>query len=145
VEAVEQSDIRGSAAFGNIGSAQVDTVRSFPNREAAVVEIARQFKDAADRNDAEGQYDYESCLCSGSGVPIDLVSAAHYFELAADQDHGRAQYKYAVCLEGGHGVAVDLRPVAQYFKLAADHDPAQSSFGGSIHVGDQGHPLDMTP
>jgi TPR repeat protein len=96
---------------------------------------AKQFKLAADQNDAARQDNYGFCLRAGMGVDVDLIGAAQYVKMAADQQRPHAQYEYGHCLEEGRGVARDLVGAIKYYKLAADqqHTTAQVVYG--VRVG----------
>ena len=91
----------------------------------------------ADQGDAEAQFNYGLCLHYGSGVSVDVVSAARYFKLAADQGHVEAQFNYGCCLDAGSGVSVDVVSAARYYKLAADQGlaKAQFNYGLCLHYG----------
>jgi TPR repeat protein len=62
------------------------------DREISEIEVLRE---AADRGEAEAQYEYAVRLANGDGVPVDEGRATRYYKLSADQGHAKAQFAYA--------------------------------------------------
>jgi hypothetical protein len=89
-------------------------------------------KMAADRGDANGQYNYGCCLDRGRGMARDEGLAALYFKLAAEQGHSSGQYNYAWDLENGCGVAQDVAAATHFYHCAAERGNAKGQ-------PDQGH------
>ena len=86
----------------------------FPPVQAGVVDEAKLavrlrdyaraatlLQSAADRGDAEAQYQLASLYRSGRGVPKDHGKASRWLREAAGQGHVKAQYNLGVMYENG--------------------------------------------
>jgi hypothetical protein len=81
---------------------------------------AEFYRAAANRNDAEGQYNYGFCLQYGFGTGVDLEEAASYYKKSADQKHGCGAFHYGLCIHYGIGVERDVEEAAKYYQLFDD-------------------------
>lgn len=87
------------AGFVEIG------IAAYRNRDFA--EAFRNWKLAADKGDARGQYGLASLYLRGEGVTKDTSRAAALLRLAADQDYSVAQTNLAILYLRGDGVPRD--------------------------------------
>eukprot|EP01031_Cornospumella_fuschlensis_P024246 gene24246-29318_t len=82
-------------------------------------EAARLFRIAADRGDADAQFNIALMLKKGEGVPQNYAEALRYFNRAAAQGLDKAQNSLGVIYRDGiPGVPRDLKEAERYFKLA---------------------------
>jgi TPR repeat protein len=85
------------------------------------VKAVQQYKLAADRGDAEAQFNLANMYYSGKGgLQPDPQETARLYRLSADQGYAQAQLSLAFLYEKGDGVFKDLREAAKYYHLAAD-------------------------
>ena len=86
---------------------------------------------AANKGNAEAQFDLGVMYAEGHGVPQDYAEALKLFRLAADQGDAEAQYNIAVMYRDGNGVLRDFAAALKGFRLAADQGlaTAQTNLG----------------
>ena len=53
--------------------------------------MAEWYRQAAERGDADAQYNYALCCAVGNGIPQNSAQAAHWFRKAAEQGNTEAQ------------------------------------------------------
>jgi len=82
---------------------------------------AELFIQAAEKGNAQAQYDLGTLYNSGEGVPIDRQKAAHWTAKAAESGLAEAQLDYAVMLIKGVGVAKDHDKGLLMLKAAAEN------------------------
>ena len=75
---------------------------------------------AAERGDAEAQYNLAVLYEQGRGYPHDLGQAAHWYGLAAEQGYMDAQYNLGSLYADGEGVGQDLAQAAHWYGRAAE-------------------------
>ena len=98
----------------------VATVSPVSEEDPDVVAV-RQYQLAADRGDAEAQFNLANMYYSGKGgLQPDPQETARLYRLSADQGYAQAQLSLAFLYEKGDGVFKDLREAAKYYHLAAD-------------------------
>ncbi|MGF1640828.1 MAG: peptidoglycan-binding protein [Rhodospirillales bacterium] len=112
-----------AAAVLAVGCAQIDAAGEGPE----VAEIRR----AADRGDAEAQYQMGLRYATGDGVTRHHVRARGWFELAAAQGHRGAQYRLGLAYAAGRGVSRDPERALAWLTQAAEggHVRAQYRLG----------------
>lgn len=83
-----------------------------------------KYKAAAERGDANAQYELARCYHRGEGVEIDKDLACYWYFEAAMQGHVKAQCWAGLCAYGGVGMAKDY-DIARYFlkQAIANGDP----------------------
>ena len=74
---------------------------------------------AAERGDADEQYNLGRCYGKGQGVPQSYTEAAKWYRKAAEQGHAKAQYSLGGCYSAGVGVVKDRRQAYGWFLLAS--------------------------
>ena len=86
---------------------------------------------AAERGNAEAQYDLGECYAKGNGVEKDEAEAVKWYRAAAEQGYARAQYNLGVCHAFGSGVGKDAAESVKWFRAAAEggHAEAQYNLG----------------
>ncbi|WP_296709248.1 tetratricopeptide repeat protein [Rhodoblastus sp.] len=79
------------------------------------------FQQAADQDDATGQFYVGYMLGAGRGVPQDDQEAMNWYRKAADQNGAYAQYALGVLYANGKGVAKDHDEALNWFRKAAQY------------------------
>ena len=69
---------------------------------------AAQYRAAAEKGDAEAQFNLAQCYRFGWGVEPDKAKAVYWYRKAAEQGLKEAQYNLGVCYKKGEGVPKDL-------------------------------------
>ena len=82
---------------------------------AAVVQTLRI---AAEKGDAQAQYQLGECYRAGEGVDVDFVEAAKWYRLACEQGHQCAAYRLGSFYSFGRGVESDPRKAREYYEQA---------------------------
>lgn len=92
---------------------------------------AVQYRQAAELEVADAQYNLGMMYDNGKGVSQDYKEAAKWYRLAADQGLYLAQYNLGVMYERGEGVPQDYKEAAKWYRLAADQGDtnAQNNLG----------------
>lgn len=83
-------------------------------------------QDAAERGDAEAQFNLGTMRRKGEGAPQDNREAAKWYRLAADQGHAGAQYLLGLMHRNGEGLPQDDREAAKRLRQAADQGHAEA-------------------
>ena len=93
---------------------------------------------AAERGDANAQFDLALRYADGDGVEQDQSKAVHWYQKAAEQGHAKAQFNLAVRYENGNGVERDqTKAVCWYLKAAQQgHSGAQFNLALCYKDGD---------
>jgi len=96
---------------------------------------------AADKGDAQAQYELGSMYWDAYGVPQDRAKAAALLQKAADQGNASAQVSLGIIYEKGLGVPKDLVKAAAFYQKAADQgDPSALYALGTMYVEGKGVP-----
>ena len=78
------------------------------------------YRTAADKGQAEAQYNLGLIYCTGRGVEQNYTKAADLFLNAADQGHFKAQYFLGRMLEKGIGVRASHTTAIYWYQKSAD-------------------------
>lgn len=107
-------------------------------------EVVKLLREAADKGNADAQYQLGSIYASGRGVPRDDAEAAKWYRLAAEQGKAFAQTCLAGMYAGGHGVPQDYTESLKWRRRAAEQGDvsAQHALGSFYSGGCQGVPQD---
>lgn len=77
------------------------------------------YRIAAERGDADAQFNLGLCYYNGWGVSKNYVEAARWFRKSADQGYAKAQYNLGYCYYIGNGVAKNCVEAVRWFRKAA--------------------------
>ena len=104
-----------------------------------------QSRQAAERDDAESQFELGRRYVEGDGVDKNWPMAIKCFRKAAEQNHPRAQYELGSCYRLGFFVTKDIEESIKWIRKAAEQGyvNAQFDLGASYFNGD-GMPQDKT-
>ena len=91
-------------------------------------ELAKHYKQAADKGDVESMFKYAFMLDEGYGIEKNKKEASKYYKKAADEGHTKSMYKYGFMLANKDGIEENRSEAARYFKLAADRGHVESMF-----------------
>lgn len=80
------------------------------------------FQKAAEKGDAEAEYNIGALYDTGLGVEEDDEIAADWYKKSAEKGYGPAQDKLATVYFSGSGVAEDFRKAAKWAQLALEQD-----------------------
>ena len=95
------------------------------------VNVAETLK-AADRGDAQAQYDMGFFYSRGVGVEKDDVRSAVYYRKAAEQGFMLAQHNLGCCYATGQGVAKDYAEAQKWFVKAAEQGDLEAQFNAGL-------------
>jgi hypothetical protein len=84
-----------------------------------VQKAVQLYKEAAERNDPEGQWGLGLCYEEGDGVDKNLDEAFRWFQRSASNGSAEGQFNLGRCYFFGIGVAVDMVQAVHWFNLAA--------------------------
>lgn len=79
----------------------------------------KEFRAAADKGDANSQFNVGLMYEQGIGVGKDEKEAVAWYRKAAEQGNSNAQYNLAVLYENGRGTKVDFAKALQWYRKAA--------------------------
>ena len=79
----------------------------------------KEFRAAADKGDANSQFNIGLMYEQGIGVGKDEREAVAWYRKAAEQGNSNAQYNLAVLYENGRGTKVDFAQARQWYRKAA--------------------------
>jgi len=79
----------------------------------------KEFRAAAETNDANCQYNLALMYERGIGVAKDEQEARAWYRKAAEQGNSNAQFNLGVLYENGHGGDVDFAQANQWYRKAA--------------------------
>jgi TPR repeat protein len=85
-----------------------------------------EWRQKAERGDAEAQYIMGRIYSAGNGVPQNDDESARWFHLAAEQGYLMAQSRLGYCYAGGVGVDKDLGKAKKWLRLAAERGEADA-------------------
>jgi len=105
---------------------------------SASAEEVKEWRAAAENEDAQAQYDLGMAYLHGGGVAKDMRIAVRWTHKAAEQGHVRAQFNLGAFYFYGDGVAKDTREAVRWWRKAAEHGHAQAQYnlGVSYRQGD---------
>lgn len=97
------------------------------------------FKAAADRGNADAQFDLGLLYQAGKGVTQSDATAMQWFRLAADKDNPEAQDALGHLFETGRSIGQDLAQAAVWYaKAAAQRNPDAEANLGSYYLTGKG-------
>jgi TPR repeat protein len=107
-------------------------------------EAMRRYRRAADRGDADAQYNLGFSYQSGHGVAQDYVEAMRWYRKAADQGNTAAQNNIGVLYRNGWGVAQDHGEAMRWYRKAAEQGDATAQYNlGIVYARGLGVPADL--
>ncbi|MFZ6773259.1 tetratricopeptide repeat protein [Undibacterium sp. SXout7W] len=119
-----------------------DGVNLYENQEMS--EAADAFQAAADKDNADAQFNLGLMYLNGEGIEENYQQAMHWFEQSAAQNNVRAQVNLARMYAKGKGVAPDYNTAVSWFKKAADQGYADAQYSlGVLYVTGNGTSLDF--
>lgn len=83
---------------------------------------AEIYLQAAEKGNAEAQFDIGYAYYTGEGISRNYTSAAMWFKRSAKQNFAKAQYNLAYCYMNGHGVPCDYDKAFNYLNQSAEND-----------------------
>ncbi len=112
----------------NVRQPRIEPGEQAPQHSA---DVARQYREEADKGEASAQYNMGVLYENGLGVPQDHAEAARWYRKAADQGSTEAQAQIGVLYENGLGVPQDRSEAARWYRKAAEqgNDLAQINLG----------------
>lgn len=84
----------------------------------AMAQSAADYRAAAERGDAQAQFQLGQCYEKGFGVEIDSAAAVQWYTRAADQGDPDALYSLGLCYYYAIGVPEDLAKARAYLRKA---------------------------
>ena len=87
---------------------------------------------AAERGDANAQFDLALRYADGDGVEQDQSKAVHWYQKAAEQGHAKAQFNLAVRYENGNGVERDQTKAVRWYLKAAQQGHSGAQFNLAV-------------
>lgn len=101
------------------------------------------FQKAAEKGNAEAEYNIADLYWGGLGVEEDHETAAEWLKKAAENDYPEAQNALAALYYNGMGVPQDFEKAAKWAKKAADYDMAEAQFVlANLYADGKGVPQD---
>jgi len=82
-------------------------------------------REAAERGDAEAQYDLGNCYYDGNGVVYDFIEAAKWYHKAAET-FAHSQCRLGECYYKGLGVTQDFTEAIKWFREAANSNHVEA-------------------
>ncbi len=102
---------------------------------------AKEFRAAAEKGDAECQFNLALMYEQGMGVPKDEKEAVVWYRKSAELGNSNAQFNLGVLYENGRGTAVDFAQANQWYRKAAvQGDPLAMGNLGMLYVRGDGVP-----
>ena len=83
---------------------------------------AEIYLQAAEKGNAEAQFDIGYAYYTGEGISRNYTSAAMWFKRSAKQNFAKAQYNLAYCYMNGRGVPCDYDKAFSYLNQSAEND-----------------------
>src|SRR5438552_14898862 len=77
--------------------------------------------EAAEKGDAEAQFNLGMMYSTGLGVEKDEAAAFRWTQKAADQGHGEAEFSLGLMFNEGIGTAKDESEAVRWYRKSADH------------------------
>ncbi len=92
---------------------------------------------AAEKGDAEAQFNLAQCYYNGDGVTQNYEEAVKWYKESADQGYAEAQCRLGVCYGNGQGITRDVGKANELFRKAARQNNAwaQRCLGISYYYG----------
>ena len=87
---------------------------------------ASDYRAAAERGNAEAQYNLGLCYEKGDGVEENYYQAVYWYKKAAERGYIDAQFNLGVCYDYGKGVEQDYVQAAYWYKKAAEQGDAMA-------------------
>ncbi len=84
----------------------------------AMAQSADDYRAAAERGDAQAQFQLGQCYEKGLGVEIDSAAAVQWYTKAADQGDPDALYSLGLCYYYAIGIPEDLDKARAYLRKA---------------------------
>lgn len=115
----------------------VTTIQAMPNDDSATMLLhkadslyrmgsferaAEIYLQAAEKGNAEAQFDIGYAYYTGEGISRNYTSAAMWFKRSAKQNFAKAQYNLAYCYMNGRGVPCDYDKAFTYLNQSAEND-----------------------
>lgn len=113
------------------------TIQAMPNDDSAILLLhkadslyrmgsferaAEIYLQAAEKGNAEAQFDIGYAYYTGEGISRNYTSAAMWFKRSAKQNFAKAQYNLAYCYMNGRGVPCDYDKAFNYLNQSAEND-----------------------
>jgi TPR repeat protein len=99
----------------------------------------KEFRAAADKGDADSQFNVALMFEKGIGVGKDEKEAVAWYGKSAAQGNGNAQFNLGVMYENGRGTAVDFTKANEWYRKASvQGDPLAIGNLGMLYVRGQG-------
>jgi uncharacterized protein len=99
---------------------------------AAVASVAQlsatSLYEAAEKGDAEAQFNLGMMYSTGLGVEKDEAAAFRWIQKAADQGHGEAELILGLMFNEGIGTAKDESEAVSWYRKAADHGERRAQY-----------------
>jgi TPR repeat protein len=110
-----------AAAFSLLSSpARADLKEGVAAYEAGNLPLAyKEFRAAADKGDADCQYNVALMFEKGLGVAKDEKEAVVWYRKSAEQGNSNAQFNLGVLYKNGRGCAVDFAQANQWYRKAS--------------------------
>lgn len=103
----------------------------------------KEFRAAAEKGDANCQYNLAMMYEQGIGLGKDEKEAVVWYRKAAEQGNSNAQFNLGVLYENGRGTPVDFAQANQWYrKAAAQGDPLAIGNLGMLYVRGDGVKVD---
>lgn len=101
-------------------------------------EAVKLYRQAADRGNADAQYNLGVSYEKGEGVSKNLLEAVKWYRMAAEQGKASAQYNLGLCYRHAKGVAQNLSEAARWYSRAAEQGQAsaQCNLGSCYEKGE---------
>ena len=87
-------------------------------------EAAKQYRLAAEKGDAQAQFNLGRLYQDGQGVPQNYAEAMKWHRLAAEQGDASAQNSLGVMYHNGQGVAQNYADAMKWYRLSAEQGNA---------------------
>ncbi len=102
------------------------------------------FQKAAEKGNAEAEYNIADLYLNGLGVEEDHETSAEWLKKSAEKDYPEAQNMLAVMYYGGVGVPQDYEKAAKWAKRAAAYDMVDAQYVlASLYADGKGVPQDF--
>ena len=101
------------------------------------IEAIKYFQKAAEKGNANAQYNLGCCYEYGKGVSVDYTEAVKWYRKAAEKEYADAQYNLGYCYENGKGLSQDYTEAVKWYRKAAEqgHANAQYNLGCCYEFG----------
>ncbi len=105
----------------------------------------KEFRIAAEKGDAECQFNLALMYEQGMGIPKDEKQAVAWYQKSAGQGNSNAQFNLGVLYENGRGTQVDFAHANQWYRKAAVQGDALAIGNlGMLYVRGDGVPVNKT-